>query len=67
MLRHGEGYNILMKYDICGGPGSVPGAGQVIFMVGIAVEQVFLLMLVIYPPMLNVKSGQVQWPTIQRD
>jgi hypothetical protein len=57
---------MLTKY-ICGGPGSVPGAGQVRFMVDIAVEQVFLLMLVSYPPMLNVHSGQVQWETIPRD
>jgi hypothetical protein len=39
----------------------------VIFVVSIAVEQVFLLMLVIYPPVLNVQSGQVQWAKIPRE
>jgi hypothetical protein len=38
---------MLTKYNICGGPGSIPGPSQVMFMVdNIAVEHVFHQVLV---------------------
>jgi hypothetical protein len=53
---------MLTKYNICGGPGSIPGAGQVTFIVdNIAVEQVFHQVLVSYSTnaKYSIRTGKI--------